>query len=44
MELKKRNSIDKDLFADVPYELKFLVYFMNFKPKDYDALAQFLQK
>jgi len=44
MELKKRNSIDKDLFADVPYELKFLVYFMNFKPKDFKALKQFLNE
>jgi len=44
IELKKRNPINKELFAAVPYELKFLVYFMNFKPKDYDALAQFLQK
>lgn len=44
IELKKRNPINKELFAAVPYELKFLVYFMNFKPRDYDALAQFLQK
>jgi sepS16A protein len=44
MELKNRNSIDKDLFADVPYELKFLVYFMNFKPKDFKALKQFLDE
>ena len=44
IELKKRNPINKELFAAVPYELKFLVYFMNFKPKDYGALAQFLQK
>jgi sepS16A protein len=44
IELKKRNPINKELFTAVPYELKFLVYFMNFKPKDYDALAQFLQK
>ena len=44
IELKKRNPINKELFAAVPYELKFLVYFVGFRPKDYDALAQFLQK
>lgn len=44
VELKKRNPVDKKLFSEVPYELKFLVYFMNFKSKDYKALDQFLQK
>ncbi|MBC5618965.1 sce7726 family protein [Streptococcus sp. KHUD_010] len=43
IELKKRNPINKELFAEVPYELKFLVYFMNFNSKDYKALEQFLQ-
>ncbi|NQI34323.1 sce7726 family protein [Streptococcus suis] len=44
IELKKRNAIDKILFEEVPYELKFLVYFMNFKTKDYEDLKRFLQK
>ena len=44
VELKKRSQINQDLFAKVPYELKFLVYFMNFKSKDYEVLDQFLQK
>ena len=44
IELKKRNPINKELFAEVPYELKFLVYFMNFKPKDFKALKQFLNE
>lgn len=44
IELKKRNPINKELFAAVPYELKFLVYFMNFKPKDFKALKQFLNE
>ena len=44
IELKKRNPINKELFAEVPYELKFLVYFMNFKPRDFKALKQFLNE
>ncbi|HFI0635134.1 TPA: sce7726 family protein [Streptococcus suis] len=44
IELKKRNPIEKILFEEVPYELKFLVYFMNFKTKDYEELKRFLQK
>ena len=44
VELKKRSQINQDLFAKVPYELKFLVYFMGFKSKDFEALELFLQK
>ena len=44
VELKKRNPIDQERFATVPYEIKFLVYFMGFKSKDFEALELFLQK
>lgn len=42
-ELKKRVAINKNYFDKVPYELKFLVYFMNFKKKDYIKLEKFLR-
>ena len=42
-ELKKRNSIyDKQMFLDVPYELKALVYFSHFNKSDYSKLNTFL--
>lgn len=42
-ELKKRNSIqDKQMFLDVPYELKALVYFSHFSKSDYSTLNNFL--
>ncbi|MFZ5969406.1 MAG: sce7726 family protein [Bacillota bacterium] len=42
-ELKKRNYIDIDLYANVPYELKFLMYFSNLKKVDYHNLKIFLE-
>lgn len=42
-ELKKRNKIEISEFKNkVPYELKFLVYFSNFKKRDYLVLEEFL--
>lgn len=43
-ELKKRNIEEKEAFLEVPYELKYLVYFSKFKSKDYFLLNQFLNK
>jgi hypothetical protein len=44
-ELKKRNSINKKEFIKtVPYELKFLVYFSDYKLNDYLMLEEFLNK
>ncbi|MBM7643337.1 sce7726 family protein [Streptococcus loxodontisalivarius] len=43
-ELKTRNAVDKEKFKKIPYELKFLVYFMDFKTKDYDILDNILTK
>lgn len=40
--LKKRVSVDENAFNQVPYELKFLVYFMKFSQKDYLRLHHFL--
>ena len=42
-ELKSRNRIDVKLFATVPYELKFLTYFLNLKTIDYYNLKNFLE-
>lgn len=42
--LKKRSRIDTDLYNQVPYELKYLVYFSGFKPGDYARLHSFLQQ
>ncbi|MHB8065526.1 MAG: sce7726 family protein [Ruminiclostridium sp.] len=42
-ELKKRNRIDIDLYSNVPYELKFLMYFWNLKKTDYKNLNNFLK-
>lgn len=41
-ELKKRNPIDVDLYSNVPYELKFLMYFYNLRKVDYKKLEIFL--
>ena len=41
-ELKKRNRIDVELFVKVPKELKSVVYFSEFKTKDFDDLQKFL--
>lgn len=42
-ELKKRNYLDIDLYANVPYELKFLTYFLNLKKIDFKNLNMFLE-
>lgn len=42
--LKKRGKIDVELYKQVPYELKFLVYFSGFKSDDYKKLQSFLQQ
>lgn len=42
--LKKRVNIDAQEYKDyVPYELKFLIYFSEYKKKDYQNLKIFLQ-
>lgn len=43
-ELKKRNRIIKELYQDVPYELKSLIYFYNATNKDYEKLTDFLNQ
>ncbi|MEF2966729.1 sce7726 family protein [Paenibacillus sp. M1] len=42
--LKKRGQIDIELYNQIPYELKFLVYFSGFKTDDYRKLHSFLQQ
>lgn len=42
--LKKRGNIDVELYKKIPYELKFLVYFSDFKSDDYKKLQSFLQQ
>lgn len=42
--LKKRAQIDIELYKQVPYELKFLVYFSGFKTNDYRRLDSFLRQ
>lgn len=41
-QLKSRIKIDKKNFLNVPYELKFLIYFLNLKNYDYLKLTDFL--
>lgn len=41
-QLKSRIKIDKRNFLNVPYELKFLIYFLNLKNYDYLKLTDFL--
>ena len=41
-QLKKRTKIVKEEFVKVPYELKFLAYFMDLNKDDYPKLTQFL--
>lgn len=43
-QLKKRAQIVKEEFINVPYELKFLAYFMELKKDDYQNLNEFLQQ
>lgn len=41
-ELKLRTKIDIVEYAKIPYELKFLIYFSNYKKSDYAKLCHFL--
>lgn len=43
-QLKKRNKIVKEDFVKVPYELKFLAYFMDLRSEDYSRLSLFLDQ
>lgn len=43
-QLKKRNKIQISDFRKSPYELKSLLYFANFKDKDWKSLDIFLNK
>lgn len=40
--LKKRMQLEKEEFVKIPYELKFLAYFMDLKNDDYQKLEVFL--
>ena len=40
--LKLRMKIDIDEYLKTPYELKFLIYFSNYKKSDYVKLSHFL--
>ena len=40
----KRSQIIKDEFSKIPYELKFLAYFMNLKSDDYKKITKFLNE
>jgi len=42
--LKKRMQIRKEEFIKIPYELKFLVYFMELTHDDYQKLEVFLER
>lgn len=42
--LKKRSQIIKEEFSEIPYELKFLAYFMNLKSNDYIKIMNFLNE
>lgn len=44
INLKKRVVVIQEEFKKVPYELKFLAYFMNFKIADYKKLLLFLHE
>lgn len=41
--LKSRVKTDIAWYAKVPYELKFLAYFSNYRKREYDELQHFLQ-
>ncbi|MNP25733.1 hypothetical protein D3C76_1185550 [compost metagenome] len=43
-ELKKRSKLFQHEFHSVPYEMKWLVYFSEYKPHDYAELEKFLNK
>lgn len=42
--LKKRYSVNREKYATVPYELKYLVYFSKLCDSDYDRLNTFLKQ
>lgn len=42
--LKLREKIDIVEYSKIPYELKFLVYFSNYKKSDYEKLHHFLSR
>lgn len=42
-QLKRRMKIEKEEFSKIPYELKFLVYFMELKKNEYEKLRMFLE-
>ena len=42
--MKKRAVIEKESFEEIPYELKFLAYFMKLKDKDYKKIDVFLNE
>lgn len=44
IQLKKRMQIEKEEFVKVPYELKYLAYFMELKYDDYQKLEVFLDR
>jgi len=43
-QLKRRNRIQAQTLANVPYELKSLAYFSNLRQPDYEALDNFLNR
>ena len=42
--LKKRTKIIKNEYKEIPYELKFLAYFMDLKSEDYEKIRCFLNQ
>lgn len=42
--LKKRMQLEKEEFVRIPYELKFLAYFMELTYDDYQKLEMFLER
>ena len=42
--IKRRMQLEKEEFVKVPYELKFLAYFMELKASDYVRLEAFLER
>ncbi len=42
MQLKMRANVNEHLYASVPYELRFLIYFLDLREEDYTKLEAFL--
>lgn len=42
--LKKRGQVNVELYKQIPYELKFLIYFSDFKADDYRKIQYFLER